>query len=213
MCFRSGRRRRFWRRFRCRRLYRRFRFGRFFDGCSVVIRRLSVVDLGRNVAQLFSRNALDDRARISIIVPARNEAHNLPALLASLRALTPPAHQIIIVDDHSTDGTGDLARAAGATVVTPPPLPPGWLGKPWACRAGAQAATGDLLLFSDSDTVHAPWSLTRAVARLQATGADLLSVIPTHAAVALWEKLQGVFHLLLLIACRAGGVRWAGCRS
>jgi cellulose synthase/poly-beta-1,6-N-acetylglucosamine synthase-like glycosyltransferase len=110
-----------------------------------------------------------DQTRVSIIVPARNEAHNLPALLASLRGLTPPAHQIIIVDDHSTDGTGDLARAAGAIVVTPPPLPAGWLGKPWACHAGAQAATGDLLLFSDADTVHAPWSLTRAIARLQAT--------------------------------------------
>jgi 4,4'-diaponeurosporenoate glycosyltransferase len=146
-----------------------------------------------------------DQTRVSIIVPARNEAHNLPALLASLRGLTPPAHQIIIVDDHSTDGTGDLARAAGAIVVTPPPLPAGWLGKPWACHAGAQAATGDLLLFSDADTVHAPWSLTRAIARLQATGADLLSVIPTHAVVALWEKLQGVFQLLLLVACRAGG--------
>src|SRR5688572_14332863 len=146
-----------------------------------------------------------DRTRVSIVVPARNEAHNLPALLASLRALAPAAHEIILVDDHSTDGTGDLARAAGATVVTPPPLPPGWLGKLWACHAGAQAATGDLLLFSDADTVHAPWSLARAVARLEATGADLLSVIPTHAVVALWEKLQGVFQLLLLVACRAGG--------
>jgi 4,4'-diaponeurosporenoate glycosyltransferase len=156
--------------------------------------------------------ASGDPGRVSIVVPARNEAHNLPALLESLRALVPAAHEIIIVDDHSTDGTGELARAAGATVVTPPPLPPGWLGKPWACHAGAQAASGDLLLFSDADTVHAPWSLARAVARLDATGADLLSVIPTHAVVALWEKLQGVFQLLLLVACRAGGERARGER-
>lgn len=150
--------------------------------------------------------------RVSIIVPARNEAHNLPALLASLRALDPPPAEVVVVDDHSTDGTGELARAAGATVVTPPPLPPGWLGKPWACHAGAQAATGELLLFTDADTVHAPDSLARAVGRLRTAGADLLSVTPTHVVVAAWEKLQGVFQLLLLLACAAGDPRARGER-
>jgi len=143
--------------------------------------------------------------RVSVIVPARNEAHNLPALLDSLAALSPPAAQIIVVDDHSTDGTGDLARQRGATVVTPPPLPEGWMGKPWACRAGAAAATGELLLFTDADTVHAPDSLGRAVRHLERETADLLSVIPTHIVRSGWERLQGVFQLLLLIACRAGG--------
>ncbi len=141
---------------------------------------------------------------VSIIVPARNEAHNLPALLASLAQLSPPAHELIVVDDHSTDGTGAIARGAGAIVVTPQPLPPGWLGKPWACHAGARAATGELLLFTDADTVHAPDSLGRAVAKLQRSGAELLSVVPTHAVVQVWERLQGIFQLLLLIACRAG---------
>jgi len=150
-------------------------------------------------------------ARVSIVVPARNEAHNLAALLASLRTLD--AHEVIVVDDHSTDGTGDLARAAGATVVTPPPLPDGWLGKPWACHTGAQVATGELLLFTDADTVHAPWSLARSVARLAETRADLLSVVPTHAIVTSWEKLQGVFQLLLLIACRAGATSTARARG
>ncbi len=142
--------------------------------------------------------------RVSIIVPARDEASNLPALLASLRALDPPAHEIIVVDDHSSDGTGALARAAGATVIVPPPLPAGVMGKPWACQAGADAATGELLLFTDADTVHAPDALARARAALQAHGADLLSVVPTHRVVAAWERLQGAFHLLLLIAAAAG---------
>lgn len=163
--------------------------------------------LGRLVAQRRRGEVLASAEipRVSLIVPARNEAHNLPALLASLRALDPPPHEIVVVDDHSTDGTGDLARAAGAIVVTPPPLPPGWLGKPWACHHGAQAATGDLLLFTDADTVHAPDSLGRATARMRRTGAALLSVVPTHVAVSLWEKLQGVFQLLLLVACGVGG--------
>lgn len=147
------------------------------------------------------RQAVD----VSIIVPARNEAHNLPALLASLAALDPPPREVIVVDDHSTDGTGELAAAAGARVVRPPELPPGWLGKPWACHAGARAASGAYLLFTDADTVHAPDSLAVAVGRIETRGAALLSVVPTHLARRFWERLQGVFQLLLLVACRAGG--------
>ncbi|MBL8625016.1 MAG: glycosyltransferase [Myxococcales bacterium] len=164
--------------------------------------------------QLSARAAAPPVAppRVSIVVPARDEAHNLPRLLASLAVLDPPAHQVIVVDDHSTDGTGDLARAAGATVVVPPPLPPGWLGKAWACHAGAAVATGDLLLFTDADTVHGPASLAHAVARLEADRADLVSAIPRHRAARTWERLQGVFQVLLLIACRAGSAATDGAR-
>lgn len=145
-----------------------------------------------------------DRATdVSIVVPARNEAHNLPALLASLQALQPAPLEIIVVDDHSTDGSGALAAAAGAQVVVPAPLPAGWLGKPWACRAGAERATGSLLLFTDADTVHAPGSLGSALTALRERHADLVSVIPTHIVRALWERLQGVFHVLLLVATAA----------
>jgi glycosyltransferase involved in cell wall biosynthesis len=142
---------------------------------------------------------------VSLIVPARDEAHNLPPLLASIAALDPAPSQVVIVDDHSTDGTGAIARAAGVDVVTPAPLPAGWIGKPWACQRGAEAATGELLLFSDADTVHATDSLARTVGRMERTGADLVSVVPTHVAVRPWERLQGVFHLLLLIATARGG--------
>ncbi|MCB9562589.1 MAG: glycosyltransferase [Kofleriaceae bacterium] len=151
----------------------------------------------------------DAAPRVSIIVPARDEADNLPALLASLRRLDPPAHEVIVVDDGSTDATAAIARAAGATVIATTPLPAGWTGKPWACHAGAAAATGDLLLFTDADTAHAPWSLAAAVAELRAQDAGLLSVVPTHRSPSWWERMQGAFQLLLLIATRAGarGVR------
>ncbi len=149
---------------------------------------------------------------VSIIVPARNEAHNLPALLDSLSTLQPPAKQIIVVDDHSHDGTGDIARAAGATVVTPPPLPDDWNGKPWACHAGAKVATGRYLLFTDADTVHAPDSLARAVATAETERADMVSVIPSHIVRTTWERFQGVFHLLLLIATSAGARKAKGER-
>jgi 4,4'-diaponeurosporenoate glycosyltransferase len=146
---------------------------------------------------------------VSIIVPARNEAENLPRLLASLARLEPAPAEVIVVDDHSEDDTGRVARAAGATVVTPGALPPGWIGKPWACAAGAAVARGELLLFTDADTVHAPDSLARAVARLDAAGADMVTVVPTHVAVSWWERLQGAFQLLLFVATRAGARRAA----
>lgn len=142
--------------------------------------------------------------QVSIIVPARNEAHNLPTLLASLNALEPKPHEIIVVDDHSHDGTGDIARSFGAIVVTPTPMPEGWIGKSWACWTGVQHATGDFVLFTDADTLHAPDSLVQSLGALIDDGAGLVSVIPTHRVVAFWERLQGVFQLLLLVATRAG---------
>jgi 4,4'-diaponeurosporenoate glycosyltransferase len=144
-----------------------------------------------------------DLPSVSIIVPARNEAHNLPALLQSLRRLQPAAAEVIVVDDHSTDGTASVAAAGGARVVGAPPLPPGWMGKPWACRAGAGVARGEYLLFTDADTVHGPDSLALALGHARRTGADLVSVVPTHIVRAAWEHLQGIFQLLLLVATGA----------
>jgi cellulose synthase/poly-beta-1,6-N-acetylglucosamine synthase-like glycosyltransferase len=164
------------------------------------------------LARVRDRGAVPGTGRtlpVSIIVPARDEAHNLPALLASLRALDPAPLEIIVVDDHSTDGTGAIAAAAGARVISPPPLPAGWNGKPWACHAGAGAARGAYLLFTDADTVHAPDSLGRAMARIEGSGAALLSVVPTHIVRAVWERFHGVFQLLLLVATRAGAAERA----
>lgn len=161
------------------------------------------------LARLHPRGAART-GNVSLVVPARDEAHNLPRLLASIARLDPAPREVIVVDDHSTDGTGDLARAAGAIVVTPPPLPSGWLGKSWACHAGAAIATGDHLLFTDADTEHGVASLGLALAR--ATDAELVSIVPSHRAVAAWERLQGPFQLMLLVAGRAGATANHGAR-
>lgn len=136
--------------------------------------------------------------RVSIIVPARNEAKNLPALLHSLAAIRDPAPEIIVVDDRSADDTAAIARAHGARVVAGLPLPSGWSGKQWACHQGAAVAEGDFLLFTDADTVHAPDGLARAIAAMQAQDLGLASCLPYHAGTTWWERLTGPFHLLLL---------------
>jgi chlorobactene glucosyltransferase len=144
--------------------------------------------------------------RVSVIVPARDEALNIERCVRSLLLTTYANVEFIIVDDHSTDGTGDIAwRAingdARARITSPPPLPDGWFGKQWACAHGASLATGELLLFTDADTCHSPDILARTVTALRERRADLLSVIGHQETVTFWEKVgqSAVFATLFAI--------------
>ena len=135
---------------------------------------------------------------VSIVVPARNEAGNLPRLLASLNKLSYPAREVIVIDDQSTDGTAEIARQHGAKVIAGTPPPTDWRGKQWACAQGARAAQGEILLFTDADTEHFPSSLERAVEFLNRRQLDMMSCLPYHRCQELWEKLMGPFHFMLL---------------
>jgi len=132
---------------------------------------------------------------VSVIVPARNEADNIEACVQSLISAAYPEFEVVVVDDESEDGTGDLARALARTSTTPvrviegTPLPPGWLGKPWACWQGFTASRGDLLLFTDADTTHGRDLLGRAVSGLAEERADLLTVVGRQLTETFWERL------------------------
>jgi chlorobactene glucosyltransferase len=147
--------------------------------------------------------------RVSVIVPARDERRHIESCAHSVLASTYPELEVLIVDDHSDDGTGALAREiarsdARLRVIENPPLPEGWFGKQWACASGAAAATGELLLFADADTRHAPDLVTRAVNAMQSRGADLMSVAGHQEMHGFWERLvqPQVFWMLL---ARYGG--------
>lgn len=140
---------------------------------------------------------------VSVIVPARNEEANLPTLLASLLATSYSPLEILLVDDRSTDGTAEIARDCAARdarvrVVHGEELPAGWFGKPWACVQGYRAARGDLLLFTDADTHHAPELLGRAVAALEAERAELVTVMGRLVCLSFWERvIQPIVFALL----------------
>lgn len=129
------------------------------------------------------------RPTVSVIVPARNEEASLAACLESLMSQTGVPFEIIVVDDGSTDRTRSIAESfPSIRVLEAGPLPPGWSGKNNAVTAGARAAQGQWLLFTDADTVHKPGSLARAIAEAQEHHADLLSYSPEQEVHGFWEK-------------------------
>ncbi len=147
--------------------------------------------------------------RVSIILPARNEATHIAACVRSVLSSTWPDLELIVVDDHSTDGTAALAREAAAgdarlTVIPAPDLPSGWFGKQWACQSGAAQATGSLLLFIDADTRHTPELVTRLVRARAVRGAELMSVAGHQEMGTIWERaVQPCVFVLILL--RYGG--------
>ncbi len=139
--------------------------------------------------------------KVSVIVPARNEEENLPTLLRSLQALDYPDYEIIVVDDRSSDRTAEIAQSYDRVRLirgVDRPTDKRWGGKQWACQQGANVASGEILLFTDADTDHAPDSMRRAVPQLLGSGAGLLSALPYHANPKIWERLLGPIQLIII---------------
>ena len=114
---------------------------------------------------------------VSVIVPARNEGAVLGRCLESLVAQA-GAYEVIVVDDHSSDRTREIAESFPVRVIGADALPPGWSGKSNACWTAAKVAKGNWLLFTDADTVHAPNSIIQGIHEAEETGAALLSYSP-----------------------------------
>ena len=157
----------------------------------------------RTTPEVESEDAID-RPQLSVIIPARNEAANLPACLASLLEQDGAVFalgsdwELIVVDDDSTDGTRAIALEAatgraGMQMLEAPPLElratqRAFTGKTNACWAGAQSARGRWLLFTDADTVHEPGDLVRAMHEANKHNAALLSYSPRQIVHGFWQR-------------------------
>jgi len=176
----------------------------------IVLPIVAAVRLGRSRSlDEEAAEAPGDAPLVSVVVPARGGARDIGRCVRSLLASTYPRLECVGVDDHSTDGTADLAREAAAgdarlRVLTNPDLPDGWFGKQWACATGAAAATGELLLFVDADTAQAPDLVTRLVNAQRARDADLISVAGKQELGSFWERLVQP-QVFAILAVRYGG--------
>ena len=137
---------------------------------------------------------------LSVIIPARNEEQNLPKLLVTLASQSIAPHEVIVVDDNSTDATARCAGEWGASVIDPGTVPVGWTGKTWACWKGAHQATGDIFLFLDADTRLAPDGLERMRGAFRAQERGLLSFYPYHLMEKVYERLSAFFNLVCMMS-------------
>jgi chlorobactene glucosyltransferase len=143
---------------------------------------------------------------VSVVIPARNEEATIETVVLSVLGSTYRPLEVLVVDDRSSDDTATIveqlaARDGRLRLVRGEPLPDGWYGKPWACFQGYREAQGELLLFTDADTRHAPELLGRAVGALQAERADLVTVAPRQLCVTFWERIV-MPQIWLLLALR-----------
>ncbi|MNM85939.1 4,4'-diaponeurosporenoate glycosyltransferase [compost metagenome] len=137
--------------------------------------------------------------KVSVIIPARNEAGNLPQLLGSLQLQTCPPYEIIVVDDFSEDETYDIATDYGVHVIRNEALPPGWTGKTWAVWNGYRQSTGDVIAFLDADTRLAPRAL-ESLLRARAEAGGVISAVPFHVTEKFYERLALITNVLGVFA-------------
>jgi len=145
--------------------------------------------------RLGARTAIDER--VSVLIPARNEASRIRACLAAVLAQRGvPDLEVLVLDDGSTDGTGPIAEQAAngdprvkVIHAADAPPPQGWRGKPWACHRLSEHATGSVLVFIDADVILHPQAVAASVAAMRGASLQLVSPYPRQLAVGAVERL------------------------
>jgi cellulose synthase/poly-beta-1,6-N-acetylglucosamine synthase-like glycosyltransferase len=133
--------------------------------------------------------------KVSVLIPARNEATRIgPTLRSVLQSDSEEVSEVLVLDDHSTDATVAVIEAVSAgdsrlQVLSGRELPEGWLGKPWACDQLGRAASGDVLVFIDADVELLPGAIRSSIALLRRHDLSLVSPYPRQQAVTVGERV------------------------
>jgi len=135
----------------------------------------------RAVPRLKGDQSPNAQPLVSIVIPARDEGRVIERTVRAFLAQDYTNFEVIVVNDRSTDSTGDILRSIHdprLTIVDSDETPAGWLGKPWALRQGSARARGELLLFVDADLIYAPEAVRAAVAEFESDNAALITLLP-----------------------------------
>lgn len=142
--------------------------------------------------------------RVSILIPARNEATNIGICLESLRNQDYPDYEILVLDDNSSDNTADIVNAIvnkdkKVKLIQGKPLPKGWAGKTYACHQLAKNATGKWIIFTDADTKHEPNMIRSVLAIALKYNTSLLSGFPRQITDSFSQKITvPVFNFIVM---------------
>ena len=156
-----------------------------------------IISLTLNIVYLVRLEPLvkpiSNPPRLSVCVPARNEERGVEACLHSLLNQNYPNFEVIAIDDHSTDRTGDIMRNLAQEnsrlkVLKAADLPEGWLGKPFALHQAFKVTRGEYLLFTDADPVFKPTALNTAVHVMRERDLDVLTLMPKAEFGSFWER-------------------------
>ncbi len=167
---------------------------------------LSGVALGMTVVNSLTwprgkrRGRMPSRRKVSILIPARNEADTIEACVRAARDSEHPVAEVIVCDDQSTDGTTEILQRmqerepatrhrAPLKVIQGTSLPDGWAGKPHACHNLYKAAQGDVLLYIDADTFLDYEGVSRIASLFAELDADIATAVPRQITVGAAEKL------------------------
>ncbi|HZD32605.1 MAG TPA: glycosyltransferase [Candidatus Angelobacter sp.] len=166
----------------------------------------NVADISGAEYDVSARDAAGGVPRVSIVVPACNEADHVEAALTSLLNLDYPDYEVIAVDDRSDDATGEILdrmqeewRRRGEElhrrlkVIHIRELPPGWLGKTHAMWSAGKQASSDWILFTDADVVYRKDALRRAIAYAERESADHMVLFPTMVMRSVGEHMMIAF--------------------
>lgn len=140
---------------------------------------------------------------VSVMVPARNEERLIRECVESLLQQNYDNYEVIVLNDNSSDNTASILKELSVkypsklTIIDNNFLPEGWVGKNWACHSLSQAAKGEMLLFTDADTIHKPDCLISSVSFLLKNRLDFFSVIPYEEMITFGEKtIIPIIHFL-----------------
>ncbi|MEO0597033.1 MAG: glycosyltransferase family 2 protein, partial [Chloroflexota bacterium] len=144
--------------------------------------------------KLSSDNTINEDMLVSVLIPARNEAAVIGETVSRLLAQRGVRFELLVMDDHSEDGTRDIALQAAdddarLRVLESQPMPTGWMGKSWACWQLAQVAQGDVLIFTDADVQWEADALASVVAQMTQSDVDMVTVWSTQITETMAERL------------------------